>query len=219
MKTRRSTIVIFVLFALVVSACQPGNARKEPPVQEPASAAVSSTTQTPTRVPAPSPTQVNYSDSIKDFAGKWIGYSVVPLNPTQPIREKPGIRLEIAADRFVVNGQTCETPKYELKTITLKEFLAGLQQPDMSFELNQEEFPLLQSGCKNLEPSSVSLVNPRTLAARIENDILYFERDARVSKNDMAVVTDLVSDSSSKPKYEIHAQVPQVELPNAKSFN
>jgi hypothetical protein len=129
------------------------------------------------------------------------------------------MRLEIMSDRFMVDGQTCEAPEYASQTITLKEFLSGLKQPEPSIELNQEEFPQLHSNCPNIEPSAVALVNPRTLAARVGDAILYFERDASVSENGLLVTTNLVSNSNNSPKYEVHAQVPQLQLSQAEKFN
>ena len=223
MKTRRSNIALFMLYAMLVTACTAENTPTLKLASQSKTAVVGSASLNPTKEPTHTPTftstPVDYSAIIQDFAGKWIAYSVISLNKAHPTTKPSGMRLEITANKYGVDGLACEAPQYELNTIRLNEFLAGLQQPDMSFELNQEEFPLLLSGCTDVEPSSVALVNPRTLAARIGNDILYFERDSGVTRNGLTVFTDLVSESSISPNYGVHAQIPQLEQPGAKNFN
>jgi hypothetical protein len=228
MKVRRYFVAIVMVFVIFTSACQPGlvgNNLSEKTSTIPAAGITEAPIPTgipklsPTEIPPPIPTKVDYSTVIKDFAGKWIGYSVTPLDPKKPDLGKPGMRLEIAVDRFAVDGLSCENPKYASKTVSLKEYLAGYNEPDMSFELNQDEFPLLQSGCSGMEPSNVALVNPRTLTAIMGSDILYFELDSGVSRNGLTINTDLVSESNKDPLYEMHAQVPQLDLPNTENFN
>jgi hypothetical protein len=228
MNARRYSIAFLILLGLINSACQAGPVGNNLPENTKTIPTAGTTEEpiptgipelSPTEIPSPIPTNVDYSEIIKDFAGKWIGYSVVPLDPKKPVLEKPGMRLEIAVDRFVVNGQTCENPKYGTKTITLKEYLTGYKEPDMSFELNQDEFPLLQSACAGMDPSSVALVNPRTLTAILGSDIIYFELDLGKSINGLTVNSDLVSESNKDPLYEVHAQVPLLDVPGAENFN
>ena len=220
-KNIRSTIALFLLFTVLFSACKAEIAPAITPLPQPSVTAVSSSSPTPTEVSTltPIPTPVDNSALLQDFAGKWIGYSVISLDKTQPPSTRMGMRLEIDLNKYIVDGIPCETPHYESITIRLNEFLAGVQQPEMSFELNQEDFPLLQSGCAKIDPSSVALVNPRTLAAQIGNDLLYFERDSGTTKNGLTVITDLVSESSISPNYGVHAQIPQINGADAKKFN
>lgn len=228
MNARRYSIAFIMVLAILNSSCQPelvGNNLPENTSTIPTEDITETSIPTgipalsPTAIPSPIPTKVDYSTVFKNFAGKWIGYSVIPLDPKKPALEKTGMRLEIAVDRFVVNGQACENQKYASTTVSLKEYLAGYNELDMSFELNQDEFPLLQSGCVGIDPSSVALVNPRTLTAIMGSDILYFEQDSSISKNGLTIKTDLVSESNKDPLYEMHAQVPQLDLPDAENFN
>jgi hypothetical protein len=220
MKFRRFAIAFLLVNGAIVQSCVPGNNKK--PTLAAETSMVMLITPSPVSIEMPNPTQTmipDYSETIKEFSGKWIGYSVLSLDPKLPSNRKPGMRLEIAVNRFVVDEQTCADPKYESNIISLKDFLSGGQLPESSFELNQEEFPFLQSGCMDLVSPSIALVNPRTLAGRVGNEILFFERDSSISMNGITVFTDFESDSNIRPLYEMHAQVPRLDRPNARNFN
>jgi hypothetical protein len=216
----RFAIAYFLVSVGIIQACVPRNNQMLTPTAETSQEVVSSPSPSPTKMLLPTQKDIpDYSGIIKEFSGKWINYNILSIDPKQPSTRKPGMRLEIATNRLVVDEQTCEGPKYESKIISLKDFLSGGQLPESFFELNQEEFPFLQSGCLDLEPSSIALVNPRTLAAKIGNEILLFERDSSISVNGITVFTDFVSDSNIRPLYEMHAQVPRLDHPDAGNFN
>lgn len=157
-------------------------------------------------------------DDLGDFSGKWLAYNVISLQNGKPARE-PGIHLEISKNSFRVEDKACEKPVYAIRETSQKDFLQGKPIPEGSIEFYEDHFKYLESGCADLEPSAVALVNTRTLAAVSGNDLIYFERDQSVKEGDLSIISTLQAESSEKPLVEVHAQIPVLQLENAERFN
>lgn len=155
---------------------------------------------------------------VDSFTGKWLAYNVVSLDKEMPIR-KPGIHLEITEKTLSVDNMVCEKPEYKVRDIQLNDFLMGKQEPEGSIEIYEDTFKYMESGCDAIEPAAVALVNSRTLAAVIGSDLIYFERDQGVTDGDLSIVSDLQAESSEKPLYEMHAQIPVLQKAKSEKFN
>jgi hypothetical protein len=105
------------------------------------------------------------------------------------------------------------------KTITKKDFLQGNTLPNTSLDFYEDQFPYLTTGCKDVEPAGLALVSYHSLAGLVDGELILFEPDSGVSFGGMDVTTDLVSESSEKPLYEIHGQVPVIQDPSAEKLN
>jgi hypothetical protein len=228
MKYPNTAFVYLLPILFVVSACAVLSGdktnRKQDPASEsrPASPAINVIVETPA-LPLPSEmpvaTQVDYTPVVGDFSGKWIAYSVIPLHAGQPAVTEPGMRLDISPTWYVVDSRQCDSPEFESKQITLEDFLEGAELPGNSQSYLEEKFLWLKTGCPELEPSSMGLVNPVTLAARIGDDLIYFERDPEITRGSQTITTDLLLDGMTDPKVEIHAQVPVINQPGSQKFN
>jgi hypothetical protein len=221
MRNRRFFAGLFVFGVLLIQGCTVVKPVPGTPTAEPTSTIEN--TLIPSPVPeitaSPVPTRVIPPVSLEGFSGKWIGYNVVSLDPGQEIKQKPGIHLEISKNHYSVDGTICSDPAYETKKIKLTDFFEGKNPPASSIELNEKEVPFLSTNCLNLTPSSLANVNPRTLAAVIGSDLLYFESDNSRTENGMSIVSNLVAETNKEPLYEIHAQVPVLKSPENEKFN
>ncbi|NMB53692.1 MAG: DUF3298 and DUF4163 domain-containing protein [Leptolinea sp.] len=179
-------------------------------------------TERPTAALTPTPSireQSAPSGDIREFLGKWIAYNTVSLEKGRDARQKPGVRLEISNDSLVFGAAVCEHPVYTMKTVSLEEFLKGNKPPEGVIEWNNPELVVLSTGCANLESLSIASLNIRTLAVLIENDLLYFEPNFSVTDNGLTIESELLTDSSKDPLFEIHAQLPVLQKTGSQSFN
>jgi hypothetical protein len=168
----------------------------------------------------PFPDETKTPTDVKDgFTGNWIAFSVTPLKPGTASSLKPGVRVKITPESYSVEDVTCPDPDYSIKTITKKDFLKGNHLPNTSFDLYEDQFPYLSTGCNGVEPAGLALVSYHSLAGMVDGSLIFFEPDSGVSINGMDVTTDLVSESSEKPLYEIHGQVPVIQDPSAEKLN
>jgi hypothetical protein len=156
---------------------------------------------------------------FRKFLGKWIAYNTVSLEKGRDARQKPGVKLEITTDSLVLGETICEHPVYTIKTDSLEEFLKGNEPPDGVIEWNNPELAVLSTDCTNLESLSIASLNIRTLAVLIENDLLYFEPNFSVMDNGLTIESELLTDSSKDPLFEIHAQLPVLQKTGSQSFN
>ena len=174
----------------------------------------------PQQQETPDPFATKAPESVNDgFTGNWIAYNVIPLKPGSSSGLQPGIRLKITPESYSDNSNVCSDPKYSIKTITKNEFFNGNTMPKSSIELYGDEFAYLSSGCSGVEPSGVILVYSGSLAGMVKDDLILFEPDSEATINGIDVTTDLVTGSNVKPPYEIHGQVPVVQLDSAVKLN
>jgi hypothetical protein len=214
MKNRPLGLVVLVLYLFLMTGSSgavfnPRDFAKNSPVNF---------VDTPTPVPAAASTSTSAVD-IKDFSGRWIAYNVVSLDLDQSVKQKPGMRLEILDDRFKVDADVCDTPKFEIRESDLANFLGGRQLPVGSTEFVETQFQLLSTGCAHLTPSILAKINQRTLAAVIGSDLLYFEQDFSLTVGSMSIESDLLAESSKNPLYEMHAQTPVLKDKANQTFN
>jgi hypothetical protein len=221
MRNRRFFAGLFVFSVLLIQGCTVVKPVPGTPTAEPTSIVeiMLSPSPVPDITASPVPTKVIPPVSLEGFSGNWIGYNVVSLEPGQEIVQKPGIHLEISKNHYSVDGTICSDPVYETKKINLTDFFEGKNPPTSSIELNDKEVPFLSTNCSNLVPASLANVNPRTLAAVIGSDLLYFESDNSRTENGMSIVSNLVAETNKEPLYEIHAQVPVLKIPENEKFN
>jgi hypothetical protein len=168
----------------------------------------------------PIPDETKTPSDVKDgFSGNWIAYSVIPLKPGSTNRLKPGIRVKVTSESYSVDDVICQDPKYSIKTITKTDFLKGNALPNTSLDFYEDQFPYLTTGCNGLEPAALALVSYHSLAGLVDGELIFFEPDSGVSVGGMDVTTDLVSESSEQPLYEMHGQAPVIQGPNAEKLN
>ncbi len=158
-------------------------------------------------------------DGFKDFAGKWLAYNVISLDKGKSASREPGIHLEIAENTYRVEGASCDKPTFTVREINLNDFLKGKPEPAGSIEFYEKHFKILETGCDNIEPAAVALINSRTLAAVVGNDLIYFETDKSMSEGDLVIESTMQAESSEKPLYEIHAQIPVLKKEKSEKFN
>jgi hypothetical protein len=170
--------------------------------------------------PTPVPEETKEVTDIKDgFSGNWIAYSVVPLKEGASSAIKPGLRVKITAESFAVGSATCADPKYTIKTITKNDFLQGNTPRNSAEEFYEDQFPLLSTDCTGVSPASLALTSYHSLTALVDDCLIFFEQDSSVTVGGVDVTTDLIFESSEKPLYEIHGQVPVVKDPSAEKLN
>lgn len=172
--------------------------------------------QDSTPEPEPTITPVNFDDG---FSGNWIAYNIVPLKQGAKSGLKPGIKVKITPESFSVGDKTCDNPKYSIKIITREDFLHGNPPPKTSLDFYEDEFSYLSTGCEGIEPSELALASYHSLAALINDELVFFEPDASVSIGGIDVRTELVFETSEDPKYEIHGQVPVIQSDSAAALN
>lgn len=213
---------------IVVSACAVFSGDKingkqdsspESEIESPTNTVISETPTQPLPSEMPVANQVDYTAVVGDFSGKWIAYSVIPLHAGKRTVTAPGIRLDISPTKYAVDDQVCDNPTFESEQIALGDFLKGADQPVDSQRYLEEKFQRLDTLCPDMEPSSLGLVNPVTLAARIGDDLIYFERDPEITRGSQTITTDLLLDGMTDPKVEIHAQAPVINQPGSLKFN
>jgi len=108
----------------------------------------------------PFPDETKTPTNVKDgFTGNWIAFSVTPLKPGATSSLKPGVRVKITPESYSVDDVTCPDPDYSIKTITKKDFLKGNPLPNTSFDLYEDQFPYLSTGCNGVEPAGLALVS------------------------------------------------------------
>jgi hypothetical protein len=168
----------------------------------------------------PWPEETKSVTDIKDgFAGNWIAYSVIPLKVGASSTIKPGLRVRITPENYSVGDAACPDPRYSIKTITKTEFLQGNPTPDTSLDFYEDQFPYMSTGCTGILPADLALVSSYSLVGLVENSLVFFEPDSGVSVNGMEIRSDLLSESSKKPLYEVHGQVPVIQDPSAEKLN
>jgi hypothetical protein len=168
----------------------------------------------------PVPEETKDVTDIKDgFSGNWIAYSVVPLKDGASTTIKPGLRVKITADSYAVADATCADPKYTIKTITKNDFLQGNTPRNSAEEFYEDQFPLLSTDCTGVSPADLALTSYHSLTALVDDCLIFFEQDSSVTVGGVDVTTDLIFESSEKPLYEIHGQVPVVNEPSAEKLN
>lgn len=172
--------------------------------------------QDSTPEPEPTITPVQFDDG---FSGNWIAYNVVPLKQGATSGLKPGIRMQITPESYSVGDKTCDTPKYSIKIITREDFLQGNPPPKTSLDFYEDKFSYLSTGCEGIEPLELALPGYHSLAALINDELVFFEPDASVSIGGIDVMTELVFETSEDPKYEIHGQVPVIRSDSAAALN
>jgi hypothetical protein len=161
-------------------------------------------------------TPVEFTDG---FAGNWIAYYVVPLKPGANSGLKPGIRLKITPESYSLGEKTCTTPKYSIKITTREEFLQGNPPPKTSLDFYENKFSYLSTGCAGFEPAEFALASFHSLAALVNDELVFFEPDASLSVGGIDVKSDLVFETSEDPKFEIHGQVPVIQSDSAAVLN
>jgi hypothetical protein len=168
----------------------------------------------------PWPEETKAVTNIKDgFAGNWIVYSVVPLKAGASSGFKPGLRMHITAESYSVGDAACPDPNYSIKTISKDEFLQGNPTPDTSLNFYEDQFPYLSTGCTGILPANLALVSSYSLVGLKDNALIFFEPDYGVTIDGLEVKSDLLSESSQKPLYEVHGQVPVIQDPSAQKLN
>ncbi len=161
-------------------------------------------------------TPVQFEDG---FSGNWIAYNVVPLKQGAKSGLKPGIRVRITPESYSVDDKTCDAPKYSVKIIMREEFLKGNPPPKTSLDFYEDEFSYLSTGCEGIEPAELALASYHSLAALVNDELVFFEPDMSMSIDGIDVKSELVFEASDDPKYEIHGQVPVIQLQTAGALN
>jgi hypothetical protein len=169
--------------------------------------------------PTPEPTKTGVAALIDGFNGRWLEYNTVDLDTGKPVSKYTGMEIEITETQLTANKQVCTDPDYKVAPIGVNEFLKGRKKPDFSFEINLKSFPNLSTGCKNLDFESIAQTNPRTLAVIIGSEILFFEPDRSVSSHGLTIKSEMFTETSETPLYEIHAQIPVLENAQSERFN
>jgi hypothetical protein len=176
--------------------------------------------------PAPSmdatpwPEETKAVTSIDDgFAGNWIAYSVIPLKVGASSGIKPGLRMRITPESYSVGDASCPDPNYSIKTVSKTEFLQGNSSSIEWEDFYGDQFPYLSTGCTGVQPANYALASYHALSALVDDTLIFFEPDNSVTTNGMEVVSDLISESSKKPLYEMHGQVPVIQDPSAEKLN
>lgn len=168
----------------------------------------------------PVPEETKEVTDIKDgFSGNWIAYSVVPLKEKATSTIKPGLRIKITTESYAVGSATCADPKYTIKTIAKNDFLQGNTPRNSAEEFYEDQFPLLSTDCAGVSPASLALTSYHSLTALVDDCLIFFEQDSSVTVGGVDITTDLIFESSEKPLYEIHGQVPVVNDPSAEKLN
>ena len=161
-------------------------------------------------------TPVKFDDG---FSGNWIVYNIVPLKQGVKSGLKPGIRVKITPESFSVGDKTCDNPKYSIKIITREDFLHDNPPPKTSLDFYEDEFSYLSTGCEGIEPAELALASYHSLAALVNDELVFFEPDMSLSIDGIDVNSQLVFEISEDPKYEIHGQVPVIQSDSAAVLN
>jgi hypothetical protein len=212
-------VVVFVFCGLLVSGYSKFMPAPDIATNNPTRIVEVSPTVASEKTATPDKTPTNVTETITGFTGKWISYNVISLDTSSASKNKPGMRLKIAVDQYEVDDSSCSSPEYKASKITQKEFFQGKNPPKSSIELNETEFPLLSTGCLNVKPASIALINTRTIAAILGSDLIYFEPDFSVTENDMEIRSEMVAESNADPLYEMHAQAPVLVTPDNADLN